>query len=232
MRPNQWHGRAGGPADEQLALWDVGRVPYLLRDQAAVVGEGFHHGHEPPGRFDAARGQFVVGALAGEQRPAAADPRAVKRRAILMLAIAIVVVAMPGGARRRLDLEQCVDDFDRVAHARVVGRAQAEAHQGQRVRADQMTGVARVLGGRDVLDTTRPPGNAAASPAASERCGRNIRRRRICGAPVGAGDVHPAIDGSVPNIGGLAQVGGRWPLRDTDRPDPPPPGARRFPPPR
>ena len=69
-----------------------------------------------------------------------------------MLAIAIVVVAMPGGARRCLDLEQCVDDFYRVANARVVGSAQAKTHQGQRVGTHQMTGKAGVLSGRNVLD--------------------------------------------------------------------------------
>ena len=69
-----------------------------------------------------------------------------------MLAIAIVVVAMPGGAGRCLDLEQCVDDFYRIANARVVGGAQAKTHQGQRIGTHQMTGQAGVLGGRNVLD--------------------------------------------------------------------------------
>jgi len=43
--------------------------------------------------------------LTGEQRPPATDSGTVKRSSILMLAIAIVVIAMPGGTGRRFDLE-------------------------------------------------------------------------------------------------------------------------------
>src|SRR6185437_7498964 len=98
VRPHQRHGRAGGPADMQLVLRYVDRAPHLLRDQAALVGEAFHRGEEPPGCIDPARRQFVVRPLAGEQRPAATDPGAVKSSSILVLTISIAVVAMPSGA--------------------------------------------------------------------------------------------------------------------------------------
>ena len=55
VRPHQRHGRAGGPAEEQLALGNVRRVPDLLGDQAALVGEGLQRAAAARARSRVAR---------------------------------------------------------------------------------------------------------------------------------------------------------------------------------
>ena len=80
-----------------------------------------------------------------------------------MLAIAIVVVAMPGGTGRGFHLEQGVNDFGGVADARVIGRAQTKTHQRQRIGTYQMAGPAGVLGGRHILDAEHFPASSAPS---------------------------------------------------------------------
>ena len=66
------------------------------------------------------------------------DARAVERRAILVLAVAIPVVSAPHWSMRRLDLEQRVDSADRVHDACVVWRTQAESDKRQHVGADDL----------------------------------------------------------------------------------------------
>jgi len=82
----------------------------------------------------------------------AADAAAVERRAVLVFSVSVAVVAVPAGALRQLDFQQSVDDFDRVQNAGIVGGAQSEAHQGQRIRADDAKGALHALAGRTVLD--------------------------------------------------------------------------------
>ena len=73
------------------------------------AGEGLMVRHERSRRHPAAGGQLVVRALAGQQRPRAADAGAVERAAVLVLAVAVAVVAMPRRPARRLDLEHRID---------------------------------------------------------------------------------------------------------------------------
>ena len=53
-------------------------------------------------------------ALAGQQRPGAADAVAVVRTAVRMLAVTVLVIPVIGDASRHLDLEQRLGDLERV----------------------------------------------------------------------------------------------------------------------
>ena len=55
----------------------IRRVPDLLGNQAASVGEALYRGQQPVGVFVAACRQFIVAPLARKQRPPAANPRSI-----------------------------------------------------------------------------------------------------------------------------------------------------------
>ena len=76
-------------------------------------------------------------ALAGQERPEPADAGAIERRAVGVLAITIIIVAIPIGSGGQFALEQGVDGRDRIEDARIVGGAQAEPHISERIRAHQ-----------------------------------------------------------------------------------------------
>ena len=82
----------------------------------------------PASRGSAGR-EFVMGALSGKERPQSADARTVERAAVIVLAIAVAVIAPPAWSGRQLYLEKRIDHRDGVADARIVRRAQPEAHQ-------------------------------------------------------------------------------------------------------
>src|SRR5579864_361201 len=100
--------------------------------------------------------EFVVGALAGQERPDATDPRAVKGRAIFVFAVPIVVVPVPRWSHGSLRFEPRVDDPDGVTDSWVVWGTKAEAHVRQRIRADELHGGQRATSGRPVLDRHEP----------------------------------------------------------------------------
>jgi hypothetical protein len=79
----------------KFMLRNIRRIPYLLRNQAGFIGERFHCLQKALGILHPPSRPFVMGTLAGEQRPAPANTSAVKWGAISMLAITIVVITMP-----------------------------------------------------------------------------------------------------------------------------------------
>ena len=81
--------------------------------------------------------QGEMAALAGQQRPGAADAVAVVGPAVVVFAVAVLVVAAIDGARRRLDPQHLVDDLDRVGDARIGRLAQAEPDQPGEVERHQ-----------------------------------------------------------------------------------------------
>src|SRR5262245_30805715 len=93
-----------------------------------------------------------MSALARQQRPGAPNPGSVERRAVLALAVRISDVPAPGGAVGRLHFEQRVNGLYGVDDARVVGRAQTEARQRQRVGTDDVRSLPDVLIGRAAFD--------------------------------------------------------------------------------
>ena len=78
MGPDQRHGRARGPAEEEFLFRDVRGVPYLLGQHSSFIGESFERMEQLLRLVPAAGRKFVMGALAGKQRPAPPDARAVE----------------------------------------------------------------------------------------------------------------------------------------------------------
>ena len=103
-------------------------------------------------------------ALSGKERPRPADARTVERAAVIVFAIAVAVIAPPAWSGRQLYLEKRIDDRDRVADARIVRRAQPEAHQRERIRTDDRPSSLIGLAWRTVLDRHKAVGGEAASP--------------------------------------------------------------------
>ena len=76
-----------------------------------------------------ASSEFVMGTLAGQQRPRPPYPPALKSVAIRSLAVTVMVVAPPKRAEGCVDLQDSVDDPQRVLHGRVVGTTDSIANQ-------------------------------------------------------------------------------------------------------
>ena len=91
-----------------------------------------------------------MSALAGQQWPAAARP-AVERLPVSVLAVAVLVIAMPDRTAGRVDPQQAVDDLQTVADMRVVCAPEALAHELEEVGRDLSIG--RQIGiGLEILD--------------------------------------------------------------------------------
>ena len=99
---------AGRAAELQELLGDSVLVPDLLRNQSDAHRELLHRAQI--GRRVSAGRQLVVAALARQQRPQPSHTPPLERRAILALPVAVVVVAVPARAGRRLCFQHRVDD--------------------------------------------------------------------------------------------------------------------------
>src|SRR5204862_7927162 len=113
------------------------RVPKLFGDHSALVGKVFH-------RLDeweriAAGIQFVMTAFAGQNRPAATHTAAIKSTAVVLLSIAIVIIATPPRSLRQVAFNHPVNDFDGVAHDRIVGAANTEPDEVEEIGAHDIT---------------------------------------------------------------------------------------------
>ena len=138
VRPGKGHRRAAGTAGEQAAVGDRAGVPDLFGQHPAARRHPAHR-LEVGSRIATCR-QLVVAALADQERPATTDPGAVEGAPVLVLPVAVAAVAVPGGSAGRLGPEERVRDRERREDPRVVRHPQAEAHQGQEVRADHLVG--------------------------------------------------------------------------------------------
>src|SRR5208337_5115431 len=73
--------------------------------------------------------EFVMPALAAQQRPRASAAPSDKRAAVVELSIAVVRVAPPARTGREVGLQNGVDDAERILHQRIAGLANAVADQ-------------------------------------------------------------------------------------------------------
>ncbi len=109
MGPGERHRRSGRLAGEQSLRGQRLAVPDLFGHHPARPGHR-RHGAEVGLRI-VARDELIVAAFAGQQWPAAPAPGAVEGTAVVVLAIAVAVVAVPGRAVRRVGLQERVGDF-------------------------------------------------------------------------------------------------------------------------
>src|SRR5208283_2152831 len=77
---------------------------------------------------------------AGEQRPGPPAATAVIRTAIVVLAVTVVIVSVPARSVGGVDLEQGIGEPHAADDQRIVGAAQTEAHELQKIDADLRVG--------------------------------------------------------------------------------------------
>ena len=135
VRPDERHRAAARLAGEEAAFRDRVAVPDLLGDAGRPAG------HAAPSSRGTDRGSSPASSAPwprspGQQRPGAADAGAVEGAAVGVLAVAVVVIAAVGGAVRRFDSQEGVDDRERVAHVggRRSGAARVARGRGSRAR--------------------------------------------------------------------------------------------------
>src|SRR2546426_9761978 len=138
MGPHQWTGPAGGPAPEQVSVRPVCLIPDLLREQTNPVPESFKRPDQWP--YGMARSQFVMAPLSGQQRPGPALPPSLKWPSIGALTVPIMVVAMPAGTKRRLDLQHGVDHAHGIDNERILWIADPIPHEFQETGIDDFVG--------------------------------------------------------------------------------------------
>src|SRR5690242_18581947 len=102
----------------EIACRQVRRVPDLLRDQPDPLGEFFQRAQIRAGIPSS--GNFVVPALADQQRPRTSHSPILMRPAVISLAVAVMIVAAPAGAEGGIYLEHRIDDPQRILNDRVV----------------------------------------------------------------------------------------------------------------
>src|SRR5437867_12522704 len=93
-----------------------------------------------------------MGALPGEKRPRSARARTIEGLSILVFAVAIAIVTTPDGTARRVDLEERVNDLDRVQDAPIIGGPETEANQRKSVGTYHVSGRLATLLDGSVLD--------------------------------------------------------------------------------
>src|SRR5215472_820925 len=169
MRPHQRARRASGLAEEKFPIRDISAIPDLLRQQTTAIGRKFHRSQQLLRAGDVSRRKLVMRSLSSEQRPGAADSRAVEGRTIHMLSVAVVVVAVPARPLRQFHFQQSVDHLNGIQNLRVIRHAQPEAHQCQRIRADHVGSPLQVLPRRTVLDRYEPFGRAGGTVGRGRR---------------------------------------------------------------
>ena len=180
-------------------------VPHLLGQQLAGAGAGLHRRQQPLRLGAAAGRQFVVRALAGQQRPDTADAGAVIRAAVVVLAVAVAVVAPPARSVRQIDRSTWSITFTVSTM-----RGSSAARSPKRTSAS-----ASVLISSSASTCARP-GEAIAHLHRAAQFGARLAGHLGRDAHVVAGDadlvrqprvgdVDPVLDLLVPRIGGVAQ---------------------------
>src|SRR5262245_32216373 len=112
MRPREGDSRRRRQAEPQKLPRNRGLIPDLFREKANADRELLVRLQQRE-RITAG-GELVMGAFTREQRPGLADTPAAKRRSVGSLAVSVVVVAVPARTCRHIDLQDRIDDPERI----------------------------------------------------------------------------------------------------------------------
>ena len=122
-----------------------------------------------------------------------------------MLAVAVAVVAIPSRSVRKICAENLIDDLDRVQNSGIVRRAQAEAHQGQRIGADDLDRQCVGFADGPILDGNESLQRRCDSVAILGSDPHVIAFDAGLAGEIAVYRVGPALDVVVPGVGILAQ---------------------------
>ncbi len=145
-----------------------------------------------------------MGALAGQERPGAAGPSPVEGPAIIVLAVAVPIVAIPHRTLRQIDLQQGIDCAHCVEDTWIVGGTHAEAHERQRVRAGQERRRPVVVARGPVLDRHEPFERRGGIARVRRRDTDVVALKPELLAQLRPSGERPMLDFVVPAIGGFA----------------------------
>jgi hypothetical protein len=164
-------------SDEQSSIRNVGTIRGLLGKETALTCQCLKGVCKllrdvfPPG------GEFVVCALASQQRPGRDRRRFRRMGHRLRVPRTRPLITAPHGTARCVNLERRIDDLHRVHNARIICRAQPEAHERECVRTDHQRRWSHRLIRRPVFDRHESTETRHQPDQARPR-GRNSRRRR------------------------------------------------------
>ena len=139
----------------------------MFRHHPAGVGKAFHRRDERK-RVSAGR-EFVVTALAREQRPGSADAIAVESRAVRVLPIAIVIVTLPARTLRQIVFDRGIENRERIDDERIVRIAQSQPNEMKEFSADHVARRLLVLAVRDLQNRGIGFGHVVRSVAIGRR---------------------------------------------------------------
>src|SRR5438128_747223 len=127
MSPQQRCDSAGLSAQAKTFRRQVGTIPDLLGNESNPLGK-FLKRAEIRTSIPVS-GEFVMAALARQQRPCTPFPPILVTFAVLPLPVAIVVITAPTRTERCINLQHCVNNTKRVMDDDVVGATNSVANQ-------------------------------------------------------------------------------------------------------
>src|SRR5580692_1215090 len=147
-----------------------------------------------------------MGALTGQQRPGPSDSCAVERGAIFVFAVAVAIVAIPRWTVRKVYAEKLIDDLDGVQDSRIVGRAQAEADERERIRTDNLLrGCIRTIEVTILDGHEAQQGRGGSVLVGWRRDADVVTFDSDLAGEIGVDGVGPAFDVVIPRVGDLAE---------------------------
>ena len=195
-----------GMAEEEFALRNIGAVPDLFGNQAGLPSNRLHRLREMLGDVRPSRGELVVRALAGQERPGASNACSVIRTSVGVFTVSVALIPMPGGAARRFHLQGRINDFDGAQDPRIVRRAEPEPDERERVETDHQGRRTGRLIRRPVLDRDKPLTRRRGIAVIGLRDPDVIPVDTVQLREFGPLHVQPSLDAGVPGVGGLPQI--------------------------
>src|ERR1051325_5402300 len=136
VRPQQRHRRASWTTKIEMSRRQIRSIPDLLRNQADTLRELLERAQK--WSTVSSGGDFVMTTLASQQRPRTSLAPTVITGAIFSLPEAVVVVATPRWTMRRVDLDDGIDNAQRILNDWIVCAANSVSHQFQKTGVDDL----------------------------------------------------------------------------------------------